>query len=964
MTRRFQLSSLCVFVLLLAVTYSVAQAPPSADVLSYSPTPNQNYGTYSSLFVQKESGVISASYVKFNITTLPAGAAVSKATLRLFVNQVSGSGKFDVYQLNGSWTEGGLTYNNAPALGTSATGNNPVSFSGSSVNQFIVIDITSLVQAWANGSLSNNGLALAITTTSGGVAFDSKEAITTSHQPELEIALNGAQGPPGPQGPQGPAGAAGPEGPAGPQGVAGANGQGFTFRNAFNNGTNYNAYDVVTYNGSTYNAKVTIPAGGGIPDQNPNWALWAQVGAQGQQGQQGAQGATGATGPQGPQGLPGNLNPGSPYYVQNGSSQQTGTSFNIDGTGTVGGTLAANLVNSTTNYEIGGLPVLSTSGQQNLFAGAAGRGGTANTLLGNSAGQNVANGTGNVAVGNFAGNGLLTGNNNTIVGNGAGQNVGANSSNTYIGWNAGVATQGDNNTFIGSSSGQNVRANSSDLYIVSPGLSGENNTIRIGTDGTSSGQQNTIYVAGINEQSITAGNAVWINANGMLGIGPSSSGGVSSFNTRTGAVVPAANDYSFSLLSGTLADGQLSGSYSSPLTLANASNIIDGTFAGNGAGLTNVPVSAGSSNYIQNGTSQQTGSNFNISGNGVAAGSLTGTTAVNTTGTYQINGSTILSVPNDGNVNLFLGSATGTSGDHNLFAGSGAGVANTTGNYNLFLGLHAGEANTTGTENVYIGPYTGADIAAGTQNTFVGVFAGDHGTSGTQNTFLGYDAGQPISGSNNIVIGVNSGTNSASASSDIYIGNQGVLAAENNTIRIGTQGTGTGQQNTTYVAGISGTNVSGGINVVVNSNGQLGVAGSSRRFKDNILDMADASSKLFQLRPVTFFYKPQYDDGSHILQYGLIAEEVAKIYPGLVVYGQDGQPQTVRYHLLTPMLLNELQKQHQLAAEQQTVIAGQEQQIQTQHQQIELLQKQNEQIQQQNEQIQQRLLRLESLLSK
>ena len=85
----------------------------------------------------------------------------------------------------------------------------------------------------------------------------------------------------------------------------------------------------------------------------------------------------------------------------------------------------------------------------------------------------------------------------------------------------------------------------------------------------------------------------------MLGIG-SSGGGVTSFNTRTGAVVPAANDYSFSLLSGTLADGQLSGSYSSALTFSNGSDLFNGSFTGNGAGLTNVPVSAGSTNYVQN----------------------------------------------------------------------------------------------------------------------------------------------------------------------------------------------------------------------------------------------------------------------------------------------------------------------------------------------------------------------------
>ena len=133
--------------------------------------------------------------------------------------------------------------------------------------------------------------------------------------------------------------------------------------------------------------------------------------------------------------------------------------------------------------------------------------------------------------------------------------------------------------------------------------------------------------------------------------------------------------------------------------------------------------------------------------------------------------------------------------------------------------------------------------------------------------------------------------------------------------------------------------------------------------------MGEASSKLFQLRPVTFFYKPQYDDGSHILQYGLIAEEVAKIYPDLVVYDKDGQPETIRYHLLTPMLLNEVQKQQKVVSAQQDVIATQQQQlnaalekVDVQQQQIMSLQQSKESQQQQIESLQQRLQRVEALV--
>ena len=121
--------------------------------------------------------------------------------------------------------------------------------------------------------------------------------------------------------------------------------------------------------------------------------------------------------------------------------------------------------------------------------------------------------------------------------------------------------------------------------------------------------------------------------------------------------------------------------------------------------------------------------------------------------------------------------------------------------------------------------------------------------------------------------------------------------------------------------------------------------------------MGDSSSRLFQLRPVTFFYKPQYDDGSHTLQYGLIAEEVAKVYPEMVAYDKVGQPYTVKYQLLAPMLLNEVQKQHAVVAAQQDVIETQQQQANAQQKQIESLQKQNAELQQ-------RLARLESLIAK
>jgi hypothetical protein len=121
-------------------------------------------------------------------------------------------------------------------------------------------------------------------------------------------------------------------------------------------------------------------------------------------------------------------------------------------------------------------------------------------------------------------------------------------------------------------------------------------------------------------------------------------------------------------------------------------------------------------------------------------------------------------------------------------------------------------------------------------------------------------------------------------------------------------------QTQTYLAGISGVPVSGSV-VLISNTGQLGIQASSSRYKRDIQPMGGHSRGLFQLRPVIFRYK---HDAQAERQYGLIAEEVAKVYPELVTRDATGEIESVRYHELTPMLLNELQHhQRQLAAQAQ-----------------------------------------------
>jgi len=164
-------------------------------------------------------------------------------------------------------------------------------------------------------------------------------------------------------------------------------------------------------------------------------------------------------------------------------------------------------------------------------------------------------------------------------------------------------------------------------------------------------------------------------------------------------------------------------------------------------------------------------------------------------------------------------------------------------------------------------------------------------------------------------------------SSDIYIGHDihPQSADESYTIRIGSD------QTATYIAGIVAASwdaAGTGVEVYANSDGQLSTVSSSRRYKEDIEDMGDASSGLMNLRPVTFHYKPEYSKGPRTIQYGLIAEEVAEVYPGLVQYDlKTGQPQTVYYHLVNAMLLNEVQKQERRILEQDKELSSLKEQV-------------------------------------
>ena len=256
-----------------------------------------------------------------------------------------------------------------------------------------------------------------------------------------------------------------------------------------------------------------------------------------------------------------------------------------------------------------------------------------------------------------------------------------------------------------------------------------------------------------------------------------------------------------------------------------------------------------------------------------------------------------------GNDALFHNTASG-----NAAFGRLALTANTTGTNEAAFGHNALLANTVGNANAAFGANALQANVAGAFNTAVGS-AALFSSTGNSNTAVGSSALNLLtSGGFNIAIGSFAGTSLTSGTNNIYVGAD-AGGDESNVIRIGSG------QTATVIAGIYGAAIGGsGLAVSVNSSGQLGTTSSSRRYKDEIVDIADESDVLMQLRPVAFYYKTEYDP-THTRQYGLIAEEVAEVAPGLVARDKDGRIETVRYPLVNAMLLNEVQKSRRLVEE-------------------------------------------------
>jgi hypothetical protein len=252
-----------------------------------------------------------------------------------------------------------------------------------------------------------------------------------------------------------------------------------------------------------------------------------------------------------------------------------------------------------------------------------------------------------------------------------------------------------------------------------------------------------------------------------------------------------------------------------------------------------------------------------------------------------------------------------TIGSQNTATGVNTLISNTTGFQNAATGVQALFANTTGFHNTADGFAALSRTTTGQHNTATGDEALGSNTTGNFNTANGAHSLENSTGTGNTALGFEAGANVTTASNVICLG-AGVLGANEN--------------NSCFIGNVFNRTSPGGTAVFVDSNGKLGTITSSRRFKEEIEPMAQASEGLFALKPVTFRYKKGIDP-QRIPQFGLVAEDVEAVNPDLVVRDEEGKVNTVRYDAVNAMLLNEFLKEHRKVEELSSIVAEQRKEV-------------------------------------
>jgi hypothetical protein len=272
----------------------------------------------------------------------------------------------------------------------------------------------------------------------------------------------------------------------------------------------------------------------------------------------------------------------------------------------------------------------------------------------------------------------------------------------------------------------------------------------------------------------------------------------------------------------------------------------------------------------------------------------------------------------------FVSLSSDVAGNFNTAIGAGTLLTNTAGN-NTATGAGALLSNTTGDSNTANGTFALFDNTVGGGNTATGFAALGNNTTSSFNTANGANAllNNTIGGDSNTAIGYQALNNNTTGSGNIALGafSGSAVTTADGVICIGPGVTGANENNGCFIGEIFGVTSSNGIPVFINSNNKLGTSTSSKRFKEDIKPMDNASETLFSLKPVTFHYK-QSIDPDRKGQFGLVAEDVEKINADLVVCDREGKPYSVRYDQVNAMLLNEFLKEHHRVEKLEATVAS------------------------------------------
>src|SRR6266542_2315004 len=677
-TRRFLLTGLWPLIVLLALPGAAFAQSLLLDDAHTSTVPrslDSNFGTNPNLFVSEAGNV----YIKFKLSpTLPAGtpgSAVERATLKLYLANVTTAGKLDVYAVAGSWDEATVTARSAPLLGNLLMTTTQIGMDKR--NEFFIIDITSIAQQWlgydgqGTNGMANYGLALIAhsrdptTPEVASITFDSKENSQTSHEPQLNLYLQSSA-----------------------------------------DGLQSVEHDATRVGDGTAASHLGVAVGGiDTTHMDDGAVMGAKIG----------DGAVASS----------DLADGSVTSVKITAplslvSADPGATLSVENTGAGAALTATGAINTTTQYNIDGVRVLSTPGVFNTFAGA-------------SAGRDNTTGKNNAFFGSVAGASNTTGESNSFFGFSAGAANTGGSGNVFVGGSAGRAnTTGGLNAFYGFSAGAaNTTGFFNSFFGANAGLF------------NSTGISNSFFWRSAGQANTAAGLANTTgDANSFFGIQAGVSNTTGSSNSFFGADAGISNTTGFfnSFV------GRSAGRFNS----TGGSN----SFFGANAGSANATGNGNSFFGNSAGFSNTTGFNNSFFGN--QAGQF------NTTGFY----------------NSFFGVLAGqanTAGQSNSFFGFIAGEANTTGRENSFFGDTAGRFNTAGDNNSFFGRAAGARNATGTGNSFVGWTAGFSNTSGGNNVFFGSGAGwDNTTGSRNTYVGVKADgagdlTNAAAFGADAFV---------------------------------------------------------------------------------------------------------------------------------------------------------------------------------------------------